>query len=195
MRSAELMRNFQKRMSADRVARSIEPSSAKKIEEMKTSYAKKESLDSLREDMMAMFASLGAKIDGLAADIQTASSEGKAFAKTAARRGAEATYEALFEKLQKTKAGSVSHDDLNAKIKELHHFLGKEMVGMFNKLGIQSMGNFQTVGESLTLNSGNYLYLGNPGSDGSWRISISGTDLIAERRESSAWVNKGGFTA
>lgn len=195
MPSAELMRNFQKRMSAERVSRSIPPSSAKKIEEMKTGYAKKEDLESLRDDMMNLVSSLGAKIDGLASDIQNSSLEGRKFAKTAARRGAEATYEALFNKLQAAKAGTVSHDVLTSRLKELQHSLGKEMVGMFNKLGIQSMGNLQSAGETINLNNGNYIYFGNPSSDGSWRFYVSGTDLTAERRESSAWVAKGGFTA
>lgn len=36
---------------------------------------------------------------------------------------------------------------------------------------------------------------GSPLDDGTWRFSISGTDLIVERKESGSWVQKGGFTA
>lgn len=32
-------------------------------------------------------------------------------------------------------------------------------------------------------------------TNGSWRFSLSGNDLIAERLEAGLWVNKGGFTA
>lgn len=38
-------------------------------------------------------------------------------------------------------------------------------------------------------------YFGDPDTDGSWRMIRSGNDLNAERRESSVWVSKGGFTA
>ena len=39
------------------------------------------------------------------------------------------------------------------------------------------------------------LHLGDPTVDGSWRIIINGSDLDFDRRESSAWVNKGQFAA
>lgn len=32
--------------------------------------------------------------------------------------------------------------------------------------------------------------LGDPATDGSWRLSISGTDLLIQRRESASWVTK-----
>lgn len=32
--------------------------------------------------------------------------------------------------------------------------------------------------------------LGDPATDGSWRLSISGTDLLIQRRESGSWVTK-----
>jgi len=35
---------------------------------------------------------------------------------------------------------------------------------------------------------------GDPTIDGSWRISVSGTDLIFERREAGSWIQKGGIT-
>jgi hypothetical protein len=39
------------------------------------------------------------------------------------------------------------------------------------------------------------IYLGDSETDGSWRISRSGTDLHFDRRESGSWVNKGSHTA
>jgi hypothetical protein len=39
------------------------------------------------------------------------------------------------------------------------------------------------------------IYLGDSTTDGSWRISVSGTTLLVQRRESSAWVTKWTFTA
>jgi len=33
-------------------------------------------------------------------------------------------------------------------------------------------------------------YLGDPGTDGSWRITRSGTDLVIHRRESAVWTTK-----
>jgi hypothetical protein len=37
---------------------------------------------------------------------------------------------------------------------------------------------------------GIYLYFGTSNLDGSWRQSISGTDMVFERREASVWVLK-----
>jgi len=37
--------------------------------------------------------------------------------------------------------------------------------------------------------------IGNPLIDGSWRFYDSGTDLVVERREAGAWVEKGRFLA
>lgn len=36
-------------------------------------------------------------------------------------------------------------------------------------------------------------YLGDKETDGSWRLMISGSSLLFQRRESSAWVTKGSF--
>jgi len=33
-------------------------------------------------------------------------------------------------------------------------------------------------------------YLGNSGTDGSWRITRSGNDLVIQRREAGNWVTK-----
>jgi hypothetical protein len=37
---------------------------------------------------------------------------------------------------------------------------------------------------------GVYLYFGTSNLDGSWRQSVSGTDMIFERREAGVWVLK-----
>jgi hypothetical protein len=41
----------------------------------------------------------------------------------------------------------------------------------------------------------NIVNMGDPTVDGSWRMSVSGTDLVFERRESGVWVQKGSITA
>lgn len=41
----------------------------------------------------------------------------------------------------------------------------------------------------------NDLNIGDPGTEGGWRIVKSGNDLLAQRLESGTWVTKGGFTA
>ena len=38
-------------------------------------------------------------------------------------------------------------------------------------------------------------YFGNSTADGSWRITVNGTGLDFERRESGNWIKKGGVTA
>lgn len=50
-----------------------------------------------------------------------------------------------------------------------------------------------TVTSAPSVPSGEYLYFGDSGTDGSWRISVSGNNLIIERRESSAWAEKGSY--
>ncbi len=47
----------------------------------------------------------------------------------------------------------------------------------------------------VVLESTKAIYLGGKTTDGSWRMIRNGTDLNFERRESSVWVDKGGFTA
>ena len=42
--------------------------------------------------------------------------------------------------------------------------------------------------------SGPWLYIGDKGTDGSWRIGISSPDLNKERRESGVWVPKAADT-
>ena len=37
--------------------------------------------------------------------------------------------------------------------------------------------------------------LGDPTVDGSWKLVISGTSLLVQRREGGSWVTKGSFSA
>ena len=39
------------------------------------------------------------------------------------------------------------------------------------------------------------LYIGDPATNGSWRLRDDGSDLIVERRESGTWNEKGAFTS
>lgn len=48
---------------------------------------------------------------------------------------------------------------------------------------------------SVNVSGNDPIYFGSATSDGSWRISTSGNNLIFERRESSVWVTKGSFDA
>jgi len=38
------------------------------------------------------------------------------------------------------------------------------------------------------------IYLGDPNTDGSWRIRIDGVNLVFERREGGSWIWKGEIT-
>jgi len=51
---------------------------------------------------------------------------------------------------------------------------------------IKGMGN-------IALDNDKAFIIGDPAVDGSWKFEISGDDLTAFRRESSAWVVKGAF--
>lgn len=46
------------------------------------------------------------------------------------------------------------------------------------------------VGGDVEIGSSNYFYLGDPSSDTSWRIGISGDDLVFQQRESGVWNTK-----
>ncbi len=37
----------------------------------------------------------------------------------------------------------------------------------------------------------NYLYLGPPNQDNSWRVFVNGSNLAFERRESGSWIDRG----
>lgn len=43
--------------------------------------------------------------------------------------------------------------------------------------------------------SGSYFYFGDSGTDGSYRIYVSGSNLVTERRESGSWVEKSAILA
>lgn len=49
------------------------------------------------------------------------------------------------------------------------------------------------VAGDVTLDSTGIIYLGDPNTDGSWRIVRSSDDLVIQRRESSVWVEKSAF--
>lgn len=51
-----------------------------------------------------------------------------------------------------------------------------------------------TLGGDLILSSTDSIYFGAIATNGSWRIIRSGNDLVVERRESGAYVEKGKFT-
>ena len=43
-------------------------------------------------------------------------------------------------------------------------------------------------------NEFDYVYFGDPDTDGSWRFTVDGTALSAQKRETGSWVEKGAFT-
>jgi len=42
---------------------------------------------------------------------------------------------------------------------------------------------------------GTHVYFGDTTSEGSWRMYVSGNNLVVERRESGVWVEKSAFLA
>ena len=46
-----------------------------------------------------------------------------------------------------------------------------------------------------TIGSTSAFYFGDSTTDGTWKISRNGTDLVIERRESGSYVEKGSFVA
>jgi hypothetical protein len=50
------------------------------------------------------------------------------------------------------------------------------------------------VNGDIEISTANYFVLGPADTDNSWRFRVSGNNLVFERRESAAWVNKGEFT-
>jgi len=44
--------------------------------------------------------------------------------------------------------------------------------------------------EALDTSATGALYLGDPATDGSWRITRSGNNLVIQRRESAVWTTK-----
>lgn len=63
-------------------------------------------------------------------------------------------------------------------------------------LSLKVSGNFGTsgTGGTGTLVATDYLYFGDQTTDGSWRMTIVGTDLIVQRKVSGDWLLKGTFT-
>jgi hypothetical protein len=56
-------------------------------------------------------------------------------------------------------------------------------------------GTMLDVNGNIKIGASDYFYLGASDTDGSWRFHRSGNNLRFERRESSSWVDKGGFNA
>jgi hypothetical protein len=57
------------------------------------------------------------------------------------------------------------------------------------------IGGPGTDGVDVGINSDRAYYIGDPTTDGSWRIVRSGNDLQFQRREGGTWVNKGAILA
>lgn len=56
------------------------------------------------------------------------------------------------------------------------------------------MSDFRIESRASTSSSGSDpLYIGDPNTNGSWRLTISSTELLVERRESGVWVEKSAF--
>lgn len=47
----------------------------------------------------------------------------------------------------------------------------------------------------VTTSTSQTVNLGDPNTDGSWRFTVSGNNLLVERRESGVWVEKSAFLA
>ena len=55
--------------------------------------------------------------------------------------------------------------------------------------------NFKNTYDDLNdLSTGATLYLGDSGTNGSWRLTVSGANLSVQKREAGAWVEKAAFT-
>jgi hypothetical protein len=74
------------------------------------------------------------------------------------------------------------------------HFAGSDVEAALQELGATIAG-ITTTDNGLQADSAGAFYLGDPTTDGTWRIVRSGNDLRMERRESSAWVLKQTITA
>jgi hypothetical protein len=61
-------------------------------------------------------------------------------------------------------------------------------------IGTTSPSSLLDVVGDVEIGSSNYYYIGDPSTDGSWRIAISGADLVFQRRISGVWTTKGTFT-
>ena len=64
----------------------------------------------------------------------------------------------------------------------------KSLTTLGGAAGVVSGGN-------VTVPAASYLYIGDSGTNGSWRFYISGADLVIEKREAGTWNEKSRFTA
>lgn len=55
------------------------------------------------------------------------------------------------------------------------------------KIKVPANGSFS---EDVSIPSDKAFYLGDSGTDGSWRITRSGDNLVFQQREGGAWVTK-----
>jgi hypothetical protein len=62
-------------------------------------------------------------------------------------------------------------------------------------IGPSSPSSQLDVAGDIETGSSNAIYLGDPSTDGTWRIVRNGNYLVFERRESGGWVMKGSFSA
>ena len=49
------------------------------------------------------------------------------------------------------------------------------------------------IGDEVHLSSDGIIYLGDPDTDGTWRVIINGDDLEFQKREAGTYVMKGAF--
>jgi hypothetical protein len=61
-------------------------------------------------------------------------------------------------------------------------------------IGLLDPSSKLDVGGNIEIGSGDAFYFGDPDTDGSWRITRSGSNLIFQRRESGTWVTKDTMT-
>ena len=64
------------------------------------------------------------------------------------------------------------------------------IAGTLGVTGATTLTGSLTVNNDITTGSGNAFYFGDASTDGSWRITRNGNNLVFERRESGAWVTK-----
>lgn len=60
-----------------------------------------------------------------------------------------------------------------------------------NKIRIDNTDNFDS---RYIKNNASYYYIGDPDTDGSWRIMVSSDNLTFQRRELGVWVEKSAVT-
>lgn len=71
----------------------------------------------------------------------------------------------------------------------LKNYVPNEHIDWTNSAqNLKTSGNVS--GSDFILSATGALYFGDPNTDGSWRITRSGNDLVFQRRESGSWVTK-----